>query len=129
MSESISISSRSVAFWKTKGFAFAPAPGVVGCTQVTLEGKPFHYFVIRRAPTSAQLLQSLNIEMMQATDNTLIAAGEFDDDASFPWFLVTQESLELLKQARDTYVAALNAADRALGDFSDALVDPEGYNG
>jgi hypothetical protein len=42
MSESISISSRSVAFWKTKGFAFAPAPGVVGCTQVTLEGKPFH---------------------------------------------------------------------------------------
>ena len=121
MSESIrSISTRTVAFWKSKGFSFVPAPDMVDCTDVMFGGKPFHYFLVRRVPTSADLLRELNIEVSPAAIR-LHVAGEYGDDDLFPWYLLTQEGLALMEQARQKHIAALNAAAEAAVEFCDVL--------
>jgi hypothetical protein len=129
MSDSVNISSRTVSFWKSRGFTFTPTPGVVGCTGVSLGGKPFHYFLTRRVGTSEQLLRDLNTEVSQAPYNVLVATGEYGDDDLFPWFLVTQESLEEMQRARHRYCAAMHDAQKYLGDFSGALFDGESQSG
>lgn len=127
MTESIRIPTRTVADWQTQGFAFKQAPGDTGSTEVTFQGKQFRCFLRGRIGTTGELLTSLHDEVV-LRDN-LVVEGQYAPHDEFPWFLITDESWELLEAARSRRVHAMNEAERALGDFSDALLDPENYNG
>ncbi len=109
-----------VTYWKSKGFTFEHSNRGVGCTDVRFGGKPFSFFKPKFVSNVSEL--AANLEALEpAKNNEMIAAGQFEDDDEFPFFLVNEQSLKLLSACNERRQSALNEATRALSDFGQVL--------
>lgn len=121
------IPSPTVAEWKSKGFNFAPTTDAVDCTEVTLGGEPFYYFLRRRVTSAQQLMANLRQELNRVTDNRLIVAGEFADGDEFPYFLVPAAAWSVLVQTCREYDEAVERANERVSSFARTLTLPAAY--
>lgn len=128
MMESFKLQFRTVAEWKSRGFMFREAPALIGCTEVTYDGRPFVFFRESDYESPVDLTHWMHHKMEHASDGKLVVSGTYSDDRTFPVFLATEKARDLMAAAWKRRRAAMDAAQQAQCEFIAALHDKEHFD-
>lgn len=118
---------RTISQLREAGFTVVHSTQAVDCTEITSD-QPFWYYNTNFYSSMDQVASNLEAAKLNADGKySLIVAGLYRDDEVLVYNLLDAERHELMRAARERYVAATNDAQRARDDYEDALNVLEPY--